>query len=128
MKILLLEDNSLASEVNALLIKALYPHAQITSVDCYTKLLAYKCEHFDGLLSDLCLPAITPLELVGKLEKHFPELPVLFMSSLSPDEIDYQIIRRRGYPIISKCLPLKNIQAHLRQHFDHAKLDSNLVS
>lgn len=114
MKILIIDDNKLATEVNTLLLQAIHPTVEVVKAENFAQALAFKFHPLTAVMSDLCMPDIEPLELVDRLSRTFSQVPIVFMSSLGSHELDYKIIERRGYKIINKCAPMHTMRSELQ--------------
>lgn len=102
MNIITIDDNSLSSEVNATLIKSLHPSIKVIQLGSCAEAIARRFERIDGIVSDIRMPGIEPVQVLEKLTAAFPGKPLLFMSAMDPKELDHYIIRNRGYRIIDK--------------------------
>lgn len=114
MNIITIDDNSLSSEVNATLIKSLHPSIKVIQLESCAEAMARRFERVDGIVSDIRMPGIEPLQVVAKLTSAFPHTPLVFMSAMCNSEIDHYIIRNRGFSIISKDERFREMLDQLR--------------
>jgi CheY-like chemotaxis protein len=69
----------------------------------------------DALVLDLMLPVLDGFEVLEHLRKHRPELPVVLMSGMTPDEIQHRMQRAHTElpPLLLKPIELDQLVAIL---------------
>lgn len=100
-KVLIVEDNKLVGET----LRAMLANADIVSTlvssgaDAIAELESQK-NHFDGVLSDICMPGeVDGFALAEWVETHRPDLPIMLMSGFSDEKKHHRPILGKPFSI-----------------------------
>jgi putative nucleotidyltransferase with HDIG domain len=109
-KILVVDDEEAIREVISTLLDA--KGYQCTSV-CNGKLALddFEKDSFDLVLSDIVMPEMDGLKLLGNLRAHDPDVPVIMVTAMHDISIALEAIRAGAYDYILK--PFEKDQLHL---------------
>jgi CheY-like chemotaxis protein len=67
------------------------------------------------ILSDINMPGMDGLQLLGEIKRHFPDLPVMMVTAYGDDERRRRASELGAFEFISKPVDFDLLQAQLRQ-------------
>jgi two-component system, response regulator, stage 0 sporulation protein F len=94
------------------------------SMSCITRLLGWK--HWTGsrvrsnpplvaVLSDINMPGMDGLQLLGEIKQRFPDLPVMMVTAYGDDERRRQAAEYGAADFLAKPVDFERLKAQLRQ-------------
>ena len=83
---------------------------------------AFKADDFDVVLSDLVLPDIDGIDVLTRLLKIRPGIPVMIMTAYGSVESSVKALKSGAYDYITKPLDLDDIQTKLRRAIEASQL------
>ena len=96
---------------------------QVTAVANGTEALtAAGAENFDLLITDLVMPGLSGAEVVKRLRKRQPTIPVVFVSGYAREALDETMLNTTTR-FLAKPFPAANLIELIRTTLDDASLD-----
>src|SRR6202035_5129922 len=68
-----------------------------------------------AVLSDINVPGMDGLQLLGEIKQRFPDLPVMMVTAYSDDERRRQAAESGAADILAKPVDFEHLKAQLRQ-------------
>ena len=120
-KILVVDDEDAIREVVSTLLEAQGYRCTVCS-NGRMALDAFRNDTFDLVLSDIVMPEMDGLKLLGELRKDDPDVPVIMVTAMHDISIALEAIRAGAYDYILK--PFEKDQLHLsvRRALEHRRL------
>jgi signal transduction histidine kinase/CheY-like chemotaxis protein len=72
-------------------------------------------KHLDLLVTDMVMPEMSGKQLAEEALKLIPDLPILFISGYSPDELSIQGHNLEGWPFLQKPFPPSALAAKVKE-------------
>ncbi len=91
-------------------------------------LAAFRQQELDIVLTDLVLPDIDGIEVLERLLKLRPEIPVMIMTAYGSVASSVRAIKSGAYDYITKPLDLDDLQAKLKRAAETARLRRRVVN
>jgi DNA-binding NtrC family response regulator len=120
-KILVVDDEEAIREVVSTLLDAQGYRCTVRA-NGRLALEAFRNDTFDLVLSDIVMPEMDGLKLLGELRKEDPDVPVIMVTAMHDISIALEAIRAGAYDYILK--PFEKDQLHLsvRRALEHRRL------
>jgi putative nucleotidyltransferase with HDIG domain len=120
-KILVVDDEEAIREVISTLLEA-QGYACTVCSNGRLALEAFRRDSFDLVLSDIVMPEMDGLKLLGELRQEDPDVPVIMVTAMHDISIALEAIRAGAYDYILK--PFEKDQLHLsvRRALEHRQL------
>jgi DNA-binding NtrC family response regulator len=78
-------------------------------------------EAFDVVLTDISMPGLSGLELLGHVRQKFPNTPVIIISGISDEEHAQGLIRLGAFDFLLKPFSLENVEKSVRRAVTYHK-------
>ena len=91
-------------------------------------LTAFRRESFDLVLTDLVLPDIDGIDVLERIRKLNPQVPVLIMTAYGSVASSVRAMKSGAYDYITKPLDLDDLQAKLKRAAETARLRRRVVN
>lgn len=112
-RILVVEDNRDVGEFAQEMLQELgYEVELVTSGKAALSALAEK-PHYAVVFSDIEMPGMSGIELIGELRRDYPALPVLLTSAYSPADCEQAV---SGIDVLQKPYTIEQLAAAVRRH------------
>ena len=77
-----------------------------------------KARAFDVVLTDISMPGLSGLELLGQVLQNYPKTPVIIISGISDEEHAQGLIRLGAFDYLLKPFRLEVVERSVRQALD----------
>lgn len=77
-----------------------------------------KADAFDVVLTDISMPGLSGLELLGQVLQHYPKTPVIIISGISDEEHAQGLIRLGAFDYLLKPFRLEVVERSVRRALD----------
>jgi two-component system, NtrC family, response regulator PilR len=74
-----------------------------------------KAERFDVVLTDISMPGLSGLELLGQVLQHYPKTPVIIFSGISDQEHAEGLIRLGAFDYLLKPFRLEAVERSVKE-------------
>jgi DNA-binding NtrC family response regulator len=92
------------------------------TADTAEKALArLEVESYDVVLTDISMPGLSGLELLGHIRQNFSDLPVIIISGIGDQEHAQGLIRLGAFDFILKPFTLDVVEKSVRRAIDYRK-------
>ncbi|PWT94556.1 MAG: hypothetical protein C5B55_02535 [Blastocatellia bacterium] len=71
--------------------------------------------HFDVVLSDISMPGLSGLQLLGRVLELYPDTPVIMISGLTDQEQAQELIRLGAFDYVLKPFRLEVVEASVKR-------------
>src|ERR1700685_1246084 len=120
-KILVVDDEEAIREVVSTLLEAQGYHCTVCS-NGRMALEAFRKDTFDLVLSDIVMPEMDGLKLLGELRREDPDVPVIMVTAMHDISIALESIRAGAYDYILKPFERDQLHMSVRRALDHRQL------
>ena len=120
-KILVCDDQELMRDSLAAIL-AREGHEVTAAGDGPQALLRLQAGKFDLLITDLKMPRMTGLELLGEAKKLRPELPVVLMTAFATVQTAVEAMKLGAYDYIQKPFEGDEIKLLVNRTLEHSQL------
>ncbi|MFN2456122.1 MAG: response regulator [Pyrinomonadaceae bacterium] len=110
------DDDSIRDTIYELLETDHFCHAAETAERALQFLAT---ETYDVVLTDISMPGMSGLELLGYIRQHQPQTPVIIISGITDQEHAQGMIRMGAFNYILKPFKLETIEATVTQAIEH---------
>ena len=126
-RVLVVDDEEAIREVVSTLLDAQGYRCTVCS-NGRLALEAFRNDTFDLVLSDIVMPEMDGLRLLGELRNFDPDVPVIMVTAMHDISIALEAIRSGAYDYILK--PFEKDQLHLsvRRALEHRRLDKQRLA
>ncbi|MGI8898770.1 MAG: response regulator [Pyrinomonadaceae bacterium] len=76
-------------------------------------------ESYDVVLTDISMPGLSGLELLGHIKQKYPDTPVIIISGISDQEHAQGMIRLGAFDYLLKPFSLEAVAKSVRRALDH---------
>jgi DNA-binding NtrC family response regulator len=76
-------------------------------------------ESYDVVLTDISMPGLTGLELLGHIRQKYPDTPVIIISGISDQEYAQGMIRLGAFDFLLKPFSLDAVMKSVKRALDH---------
>jgi two-component system, NtrC family, response regulator PilR len=80
-----------------------------------------KADHYDVVLTDISMPGLSGLELLGHVRQQFPNTPVIIISGISDQEHAQGLIRLGAFDFLLKPFSLEVVEKSVKRAVDYRK-------
>jgi DNA-binding NtrC family response regulator len=91
-------------------------------------LALFREQRVDAVLSDLVLPDIDGIEILTRIKKLQPEIPVIIMTAYGSIDSSVKALKAGAYDYISKPLDLDDLQSKISRAIETANLRHEVVA
>ncbi len=124
--ILIAEDHSIVRLGTIVLIRELYPDAQITEADTFDEAMQWlQQQQFDLLLLDIHIPGGDNLQMVEAVKVRQPDIPILIFSSYDEQLYALRYLQAGAYGYLQKESAAEEIRTAIRQVINREKYVSS---
>ena len=74
-----------------------------------------EADHYDVVLTDISMPGLSGLELLGQVRQKFPETPVIIISGISDQEHAQGLIKLGAFDFLLKPFKLEVVEKSVRR-------------
>jgi putative nucleotidyltransferase with HDIG domain len=120
-KILVVDDEEAIREVVSTLLGA-QGHLCTVAQNGRVALDAFRKDTFDLVLSDIVMPEMDGLKLLGELRREDPDVPVIMVTAMHDISIALEAIRSGAYDYILKPFEKDQLHMSVRRALDHRQL------
>ena len=78
-----------------------------------------EAEPYDVVLTDISMPGLSGLELLGHVRQHFPTTPVIIISGISDQEHAQGLIRIGAFDFLLKPFSLETVEKSVKRAVDY---------
>ncbi len=118
-EILIVDDDDLIRDT---LYELLSPEYLCRTVETAEKALArLEAETFDVVLTDISMPGLSGLELLGRVLQNYPKTPVIIVSGISDQEHAEGLIKLGAFDYLLKPFRLETVEASVKRAIDYRK-------
>jgi DNA-binding NtrC family response regulator len=90
------------------------------TTDSAEKALALMDEEFyDVVLTDISMPGLSGLELLGLLRQRYPEMPVIIVSGITDQEHKRGLMKLGAFDYVLKPFHLETIEETVKRALEH---------
>lgn len=95
--------------------------------DCQTAqtaeqaLVRLEVEPYDVVLTDISMPGLSGLELLGHVRQKYPDTPVIIISGISDQEHAQGLIRLGAFEYLLKPFRLEVVEKSIKRALDHRR-------
>jgi len=118
-KILIVDDDDTIRDTLYELLSSDY--ACQTAETAEKALARVEAEAYDVVLTDISMPGLSGLELLGHIRQKFPHTPVIIISGISDQEHAQGLIRLGAYDFLLKPFSLEMVEKSVRRAVDFSK-------
>jgi diguanylate cyclase (GGDEF)-like protein len=119
-RVLVVDDEEIVCEVLAEMLKA-YGYQVRTETDGRNVIDLLWQEHFDVVLLDLMMPAISGLELLRQLKQSFEELPVIMVTGYGSIETAVESMRTGASDFVTKPVTAAVLDIRVKRAIEYAQ-------
>jgi len=118
-EILIVDDDDLIRDT---LYELLSPEYLCRTAETAEKALArLEAETFDVVLTDISMPGLSGLELLGRVLQNYPKTPVIIVSGISDQEHAEGLIKLGAFDYLLKPFRLETVEASVKRAIDYRK-------
>ena len=77
---------------------------------------------FDVVITDISMPGLSGLELLGQVLRHYPNTPVIVVSGLSDEEQAQSLIRQGAFDYLLKPFRLEVVEQSVKRALDSRQI------
>lgn len=85
-----------------------------------------KAGPFDLVLTDISMPGLSGLELLGQVLQHYPQTPVIIISGISDQDHAQGLIKLGAFDYLLKPFRLEVVEKSVKRALDYRKKLSSL--
>src|SRR6185436_19361655 len=74
-----------------------------------------EADNYDVVLTDISMPGLSGLELLGQVRQRFPETPVIIISGISDQELAQGLIKLGAFDFLLKPFKLEVVENSVRR-------------
>ena len=95
--------------------------------DCQTAqtaeqaLARLEVEAYDVVLTDISMPGLSGLELLGQMRQKYPDTPVIIISGISDQEHAQGLIRLGAFEYLLKPFRIEVVEKSVKRALDHRR-------
>ncbi|HEU4479962.1 MAG TPA: response regulator [Pyrinomonadaceae bacterium] len=95
--------------------------------DCQTAqsaeqaLARLEVESYDVVLTDISMPGLSGLELLGRVRQKYPDTPVIIISGISDQEHAQGLIRLGAFEYLLKPFRIEVVEKSVKRALDHRR-------
>ncbi len=78
-------------------------------------------ESYDVVLTDISMPGLSGLELLGHIRQKYPDTPVIVISGISDQEYAQGMIRLGAFDYLLKPFSLEAVMKSVKRALDHRR-------
>jgi len=112
-EILIVDDDDVIRDTLFELLSETY-HCQ-TAETAETALARLKAEPFDVVLTDISMPGLSGLGLLGQILQHYPKTPVIIISGISDEEHAQGLIKLGAFDYLLKPFRLEVVEKSVQR-------------
>ena len=83
-------------------------------------------ETFDVVITDLAMPDIDRIELMQRVRKIYPELPIIIMTGVGTIERAVEAMKKGAYDFITKPFELEKIRSSIKRALEYGEIHREL--
>ena len=118
-KILLVDDDeTIRDTLYELLSQDYFCQTAETAEKAFARLEA---DEYDVVLTDISMPGLSGLELLGHVRQKFPDTPVIIVSGIGDQEHAQGLIRLGAFDFLLKPFSLEVVEKSVRRALDYRK-------
>lgn len=109
----------------------LFEHYRCQTAETAEKALArLEVESYDVVLTDISMPGLSGLELLGLIRQRYPQTPVIIISGISDKEYAQGLIKLGAFDYLLKPFSLEGVEKSVKRALDHRRhlLEDSRVS
>ena len=80
-----------------------------------------EADAYDAVLSDISMPGLSGLELLGQIRQKYPNTPVIMISGMGDQELAQGLIRIGAFDFILKPFSLDVVEKSVRRAVEYRK-------
>jgi DNA-binding NtrC family response regulator len=80
-----------------------------------------EADTYDVVLTDISMPGLSGLELLGQVRQRFPDTPVIIISGISDQEHAQGLIRLGAFDYLLKPFRLDEVEKSVKRAMEHRK-------
>ncbi|MEK6282899.1 MAG: response regulator [Acidobacteriota bacterium] len=112
------DDETIRDTLYELLSHEFVCQTAATAERAFAKLQA---EPYDVVLTDISMPGLSGLELLGHVRQQFPKTPVIIISGISDQEHAQGLIRLGAFDFLLKPFSLEVVEKSVQRAVDYRK-------
>lgn len=80
-----------------------------------------EADAYDAVLSDISMPGLSGLELLGHIRQQYPDTPVIMISGMGDQELAQGLIRLGAFDFILKPFSLEVVEKSVKRAVEYRK-------
>ncbi len=80
-----------------------------------------EADAYDAVLSDIFMPGLSGLELLGQVRQKYPDTPVIMISGMGDQELAQGLIRLGAFDVILKPFSLEVVEKSVKRAVEYRR-------
>jgi len=112
------DDDVIRDTLNELLSEKYLCQTAETAEEALARL---KADHFDVVLTDISMPGLSGLELLGQVRQQYPNTPVIIISGISDQEHAQGLMKLGAFDYLLKPFRLEVVEKSVQRAIDYRR-------